>query len=418
MISKEDFDAYADTLETLQQAAEAYVRGRIQAFVHNNPDAGVEVIRNVGIDAMAEAWATFGDYAYDLAAQQVESVGAIKSDYSPYPRPLESSEMAEKAGRVGHYQAGKLTKQNVDGFIQQMAKSAGGQVRRTASMTVAGITGAQPKHSKIRYARVLQGLESCGWCFMLASRGFVYRSEEAASHSHRGCKCVVMAGREGDTIEGYDLEGIQERYNKIARACGVDIFIDKDTRLDQLSREDYDRIARFAELHDPEWLSRGVIPSVDYSHNPKSVYGRLLVDYPQSAADFAPDRIVEKGNEWRDLWVHYALSQAGLPVSTYGDRQIDLKIKKEWWEVKSPQMPSVPPDEKNKLRFIEKAVRECVKQFRTRKIEHPRLVFNPLYRHAASDEEMIRELKKRMIQHGVEEALYIYENGNIELIAP
>lgn len=165
--------------------------------------------------------------------------------------------MAEKAGRVGHYQAGKLTKQNVDGFIRQVAKSTGGQVRRTASMTVAGITGAQPKRSKIRYARVLQDLESCGWCFMLASRGFVYRSEEAASHSHRGCKCVVMAGREGDTIEGYDLEGIQKRYNKIAKACGVDIFIDKDTRLDQLSREDYDRIARFAELHDPEWLSRG-----------------------------------------------------------------------------------------------------------------------------------------------------------------
>lgn len=80
-------------------------------------------------------------------------------------------------------------------------------------------------------------------------------------------------------------------------------------------------------------------------------------------------------------------------------------------------MPSVPPDEKNKLRFIEKAVRECAKQFRARKKEHPRLVFSPLYRHAASDGEMIRELKKRMMQHGVEEALYIYENGNIELIA-
>lgn len=171
-----------------------------------------------------------------------------------YPRPLETSEMAKKAGRVGHYQATKLVEQNVDGFIQQMAKSAGGQVRRTASMTVAGITKSQPERSKIRYARVLQGPESCGWCFMLASRGFVYRSEEAASHSHRGCKCIVMAGRESDTIEGYDLEGIQKRYDKVVEACGYDVFIDKDTRFDQLSREDYDCIARFAELHDPAWL--------------------------------------------------------------------------------------------------------------------------------------------------------------------
>ncbi len=172
--------------------------------------------------------------------------------------------MAEKAGRVGHYQAGKLTKQNVDGFVQQMAKSTGGQVRRTASMTVAGITKSQPERSNIRYARVLHGLESCGWCFMLASRGFVYRSEEAASHSHRGCKCVVMAGREGDTIEGYDLEGIQERYDKVVEACGYDVFIDKDTRFDQLSREDYDRIAREAGMRSPLWLSKGIVESVSF----------------------------------------------------------------------------------------------------------------------------------------------------------
>lgn len=233
-----------------------------------------------------------------------------------YPRPLETSEMAEKAGRVGHYQAGKLTKQNVDGFIQQMAKSTGGQVRRTASMTVAGITGAQPKRSKIRYARVLQGLESCGWCFMLASRGFVYRSEEAASHSHRGCKCVVMAGREGDTIEGYDLEGIQERYNKIAKACGVDVFIDKDTRLDQLSREDYDRIARFAEMHDPAWLSSGVIPKGDYTDKP---YDALLSHEQRTV----------------DTLVSMGIKPKTIKEDDNAPANIDLKINGCLWEMKN-----------------------------------------------------------------------------------
>lgn len=322
-----------------------------------------------------------------------------------YPRPLETSEMAEKAGRVGHYQAGKLARQNVDGFIQQMAKSTGGQVRRTASMTMAGITGAQPKHSKIRYARVLQGLESCGWCFMLASRGFVYRSEEAASHSHRGCKCVVMAGREGDTIEGYDLEGIQDRYNKVAKACGVDIFTDKDTRLDQLSREDYDRIARFAELHDPAWLSRGVIPDVDYSENPRSAYGRLL-----KPGSYDPENIVDRGTEWRDLFAHDMLSQAGIPVATHDHTQIDISIGDELWEIKSPDGDST--------RSIERAIRKAKKQFGERLgFDHPvRVVLNTKYLEGVSLGQVMKRVVLEINRHGINEVIVIDREGEIAFI--
>lgn len=61
---------------------------------------------------------------------------------------------------------------------------------------------------KPKYARVPSGGETCRFCIMLASRGFVYHSEEAAgenSHYHANCDCRIVPGFAGKTtIPGYD----------------------------------------------------------------------------------------------------------------------------------------------------------------------------------------------------------------------
>lgn len=60
---------------------------------------------------------------------------------------------------------------------------------------------------KPKYARVPTGSETCRWCIMLASRGFVYKSEKSADlfgHSHARCDCRVICGWPGTTVEGYD----------------------------------------------------------------------------------------------------------------------------------------------------------------------------------------------------------------------
>lgn len=58
----------------------------------------------------------------------------------------------------------------------------------------------------VRYARVPVGAETCAWCLMTAGLGFWYMSEEAASHSHRGCDCAIIPsiGRGEVHIKGYD----------------------------------------------------------------------------------------------------------------------------------------------------------------------------------------------------------------------
>lgn len=72
-----------------------------------------------------------------------------------------------------------------------------------------------------RFARVAAGAETCAWCFMLASRGWVYATKESASKAkktgdsfHAGCDCqIVLAfGEQTPEIEGYDPDSLYEQY--------------------------------------------------------------------------------------------------------------------------------------------------------------------------------------------------------------
>lgn len=143
--------------------------------------------------------------------------------------------------RIARYQAGKLRKDDRQGFVDQVAKSVGGLVYQSGNRAIMYQGGLyhKPREGKgrmryvtrgldptpgmpqVRYARLPQGMETCDFCLMLASRGFVYLTMESAegwNHTHRGCDCIVIAGvgsynsdgrwTQGTTIEGYDLDSM------------------------------------------------------------------------------------------------------------------------------------------------------------------------------------------------------------------
>lgn len=84
---------------------------------------------------------------------------------------------------------------------------------------------------KARFARIPQGDKTCAFCMMLASRGFVYISQESAGgdewhgtdmdHYHAYCDCLVVSAFSNDAaVEGYDptelyrmYQGAITRYN-------------------------------------------------------------------------------------------------------------------------------------------------------------------------------------------------------------
>ena len=100
----------------------------------------------------------------------------------------------------------------VETFNEQVLQRIDYEMKRSANMSVVENGRRDPK--MVRYARVPTGAETCDFCLMLASRGFVYQSEgtASASHCHSSCDCRVTPGWAGMEVEGYDTQAIYDRW--------------------------------------------------------------------------------------------------------------------------------------------------------------------------------------------------------------
>lgn len=92
-------------------------------------------------------------------------------------------------------------------------------VKQTARSTM--LTNAARDGQALKFARVPAGSETCAFCHMLASRGWVYATKESASTAqktgksfHAGCDCVIVPsfGSDDPIIEGYDPDLLYQRY--------------------------------------------------------------------------------------------------------------------------------------------------------------------------------------------------------------
>lgn len=101
----------------------------------------------------------------------------------------------------------------VDTFNDQVLQRVDYEMKLSAANST--IENGRRDKRKPRYARVPTGAETCDFCLMLASRGFVYNSQSTASmgHVHAGCvlpdtvlgaldvKALVRRKFEGDVID-------------------------------------------------------------------------------------------------------------------------------------------------------------------------------------------------------------------------
>lgn len=102
---------------------------------------------------------------------------------------------------------------DVDDFINRCAGRLDYENNRAANLCIASNAKRDPL--KPRIARVPMGDETCAYCLILASRGFAYMSDEAASHTHENCDCkLIVEWGDDPTIEGYEesLSGYRALY--------------------------------------------------------------------------------------------------------------------------------------------------------------------------------------------------------------
>ena len=100
----------------------------------------------------------------------------------------------------------------VDTFNEQVLQRVDYEMKLSAANST--IENGKRDKRKPRYARVPTGSETCDFCLMLASRGFVYNSQSTASmgHVHSGCDCRIVAGWDGMEVDDYDPRSVYDRW--------------------------------------------------------------------------------------------------------------------------------------------------------------------------------------------------------------
>lgn len=146
--------------------------------------------------AVSEQTAALSAQSYDLLRTAVtgETFGA-----TPYAARDERWTKRALYGIAGDH------RDNIDAFIEGVLDRMDYEAKRSAGQTTFQNGKQDPKRP--RYARVPTGPETCRFCVMLASRGFVYHSEQTAGaldHYHPNCDCRIIPGYPGMVVDGYD----------------------------------------------------------------------------------------------------------------------------------------------------------------------------------------------------------------------
>ncbi|GEM_PF-1648240 len=420
-MTQAELERYRTRLAEQQADAKAYLIARLESEARGG-DLDVAGIRKKTIEVMQDCLGVYGDRAQALSAEMFDEIceaEGVDATSKIYDGLIDSDMMEEKVRYYARAIAGEepdwsgYEGSNADLVSYYVHRSALENMERNCDL------------NQMRFARVGTGRETCGWCFMLSLRGFVYRSEgTAAASSHVHCDCVIVPGVKGVTkIEGYEPERMRERWRACYQAIGGESQLKEDwDALDAKGRAAYKgrsgsekyrdfvrkRIQRECETRDNEWLYRGKLPTIDYSDNSRSKYGRILNKSEGfEPYDYRPENIADRGNEWRDLFAHDALRNAGFSIKVFGSDDIDLQIGGSWWEVKSPTGESP--------RTIENNLRKARKQFDARGIQGTSVVFNDYYLDDALEEDgfIEREMPARMAQHGIRQVLLVKKDGSV-----
>lgn len=151
----------------------------------------------------AQASADFYDAARELAVG--ERLGA---------QAISGYDEAKTAGAVRAF-VRFVVDGRVETFNEQVLQRIDYEMKRSAGESMFANGRRDPR--KPKYARVPTGAETCDFCLMLSSRGFVYSSEATAGavkldHYHSGCDCRVVCQWDGGGVEGYDTQAIYDRW--------------------------------------------------------------------------------------------------------------------------------------------------------------------------------------------------------------
>lgn len=222
MITLRRITQYRREVSSAGKEAGNYVQAVLDVYRSQHPDASVADVRDLMSETIREAVNLYGDSAAMLSNELFNEIADINKE--SYPTGIYNSIDPKKVDEKVRYFANSLVKGDIVDFGHSVRDITQYYVKRCAFDNM--LTNC--KKNNLRYARVPSGLETCAFCFMLASRGFVYHTESDAGGSghsyHQHCDCIVVPGfHESELdpdgqIEGYKPNELYERYKDCKRA--------------------------------------------------------------------------------------------------------------------------------------------------------------------------------------------------------
>lgn len=222
MITLSRITRYRREVNSASKEAGNYVQAVLDVYRSQYPNATVAEVRNLMAETIREAVNLYGDSASTLSNELFDEIA--EDNKESYPTGIYNNIDPNKVDEKVRYFAKSLVKGNVADFDHSVRDITQYYVKRCAFDNMF----KNCKKNKLRYARVPSGLETCAFCFMLASRGFVYDTDASAGgdgHSyHQHCDCIIVPGfhdseMDPDSqIEGYKPNELYDRYNDCKRA--------------------------------------------------------------------------------------------------------------------------------------------------------------------------------------------------------
>lgn len=282
-VTRQFLDNYRKQVDAQADIAADYFGKAVDAFHASNPEASVAEFRNFVIDLYGVALPNFIDLEetlscsiFDVLAEAVGFEGEKARTYDT----IDYDQVEEKV----HYMARHLANNDVESFKREVVNITRYYAKRSAFHNMERNCRAQ----KVKWARMPSGLETCPFCFMLASRGFVYANEKTASEGQHGyhnhCDCVAVPGFQDGRgnprvkIDGYDPQTMADAWSKCEAAVGGREQARKEwdelsaaerngyiarhgTEADAFARFEQNRILREIETRDWHWLYTGKGPA-------------------------------------------------------------------------------------------------------------------------------------------------------------
>ena len=202
-IPRSYIEGYSNALNQISSRARESLSSALMQIDYDMPIAD---IRNAVITVMQAACGASSTMSARLAADFYDGLRASFGIADEYKAVPDSQRVPEAtSGAVRAFVQDLVDNKPLEQFVGKCTDRIDYETRKAANECVASNAKNDPK--KPRWARIPTGIETCKFCIMLASRGFVYHTEETASHAHANCDCrIVPSWDKSPTVQGYDPE--------------------------------------------------------------------------------------------------------------------------------------------------------------------------------------------------------------------